>query len=354
MMIVDKFQFKQDKICCISDVHIGVHQNSQMWLDICEGWSEWLVKELKKSKIKDIVISGDLFHYRDEVAVNTMHYMTDFLNKFTDFNIIILVGNHDAYYKDRSDVNSLHILTGWKNIAVVEKSPYLLEHGDKKIAFIPWGTEVSDIPECDIMFGHFEIENFNLNQHMVCKTGIKAKDLLSKSSLVMTGHFHTRDEREYKSGKIIYLGNPYQMDFGDCNQSKGYYILDITNKKTTFHENKFSPTHEKISLSYLVEHGDIDKTIIDRIKNNIVRFVVDKNIAPDEIEQLLRLLSSYKPIVLTTDYNINFDRFGLNEQDADLSGVSIESAIEEFVNLLDIESKQHIIDYTIDLYKKCK
>ena len=204
------------------------------------------------------------------------------------------------------------------------------------------------------MFGHFEIESFNLNQHMVCKAGIRANDLLDKSNLIITGHFHTRDERDYKNGKIIYLGNPYQMDFGDCNQTKGYYILDITNKSTKFYKNEVSPTHEKITLSGLVDHGDIDDIIINRIKNNIVRFVVDKNIAPDEIEQLLRLLSSYKPIILTTDYNINFDRFGLDEHEADLSGISIESAIEEFVNLLDIESKQPIIDYTVNLYRKCK
>lgn len=353
-MIIKDFQFKQDKICCISDIHIGVHQNSQMWLDICDEWAQWLTNDLKAKNIQDIVISGDLFHYRDEVAVNTMHYITDFLNYFKEFNIIVLVGNHDAFYKDRSDVNSLHILTGWKNIAIVESQCHKLQHGDTTIGFVPWGIEPDDIPECDIMFGHFEIESFNLNQHMVCKSGIKSKDLLDKSQLILTGHFHTRDEREYKKGKIIYLGNPYQMDFGDCNQIKGYYILDITDKKTTFYENTTSPLHQKITLSDLVHHGDIDQDIIDRIKNNIVRFVVDKNIAPDEIEQLLRLLSSYKPLTLTTDYNINFDRFGLEEHEADLSGISIESAIEEFVNLLDIESKQQIIDYTIGLYKKCK
>ena len=56
IMIVNDFQFKSDRVCCISDIHIGVHQNSQMWLDICSDWGDWLIKELKKKKIKDIVI----------------------------------------------------------------------------------------------------------------------------------------------------------------------------------------------------------------------------------------------------------------------------------------------------------
>jgi len=353
-MIVNDFQFKSDRVCCISDIHIGVHQNSQMWLDICSDWGDWLIKELKKKKIKDIVIAGDLFHYRDEIAVNTIHHVSDFLKKFDKFNIIMLVGNHDAFYKDRSDVNSMSILSGWKNIAVVQNKVHTVNHGSLKICFAPWGVTAKDIPPCDILFGHFEIETFNLNQYMVCRSGIKSSELLNKTNLVMTGHFHTREERTYSKGNIVYMGNPFQMDFGDTNLVKGYYTLDLSTKEYNFTQNNISPTHEKIKLSGLVEHGDIDTVIKNKIRNNIVRFVVDRNIAPDEIEQLLRLLSSFKPLTLTTDYNINFDKFGLDEQDADISGVSIESAIDEFVNLLDVDNKQKVIDYTTDLYKKCK
>ena len=355
-MIVNNFQFKQDKVCCISDIHIGVHQNSQMWLDISDQWCEWLVETLNENGIKDLVICGDLFHYRDEIAVNTMHYVSDFLIKLAEFNIIMLVGNHDAFYKDRSDVNSMSILQGWPNIAVVQDKYHLMQHGKVNLCFVPWGVSEETLPQCDIMFGHFEIENFYLNSSFICRHGVQSKLLLEKSDLVISGHFHTREERQYKNGSIVYLGNPYQMDFGDTKQIKGVYIVDISKKQYEFIPNDISPTHEKISLSGLVEHGDIDEHIIKQIKNNIVRFVVDRNIAPDEIEQLLRLLSSYKPLLITTDYNINFDKFGLeeNENEADLSGVSISSAIEEFVNLLDVENKKKIIQYTTDLYNRCK
>lgn len=353
-MILDNFQFKQDKVCCISDIHIGVHQNSQMWLDICSKWADWLVDELLKNDIKDIIICGDLFHYRDEIAVNTINHVTNFLQKLSNFNIIMLVGNHDAYYKDRSDVNSLSILAGWPNIAIVQHEYHLMSHGGTDLCFVPWGVSDDKIPENNITFGHFEIESFNMQTNFTCKHGIKSKNLLKKSDLIISGHFHTREERKYKTGNIIYLGNPYQMDFGDAKQTKGIYIVDLTTKNYNFIPNNISPTHEKISLSDLVEHGDIDGEIISRVRNNIVRFVVDRNIAPDEIEQLLRLLSSYKPITLTTDYNINFDRFGLDESDADLSGISIANAIEEFVNLLDVDNKKNVIQYTTELYNKCK
>ena len=354
-MMNNNFYFKSHKVCCISDVHIGVHQNSQMWLDICTEWADWLIEQLEAQDVKDIVMCGDLFHYRDEIAVNTIHYVTNLLNKFKKFNIIMLVGNHDAYYKDRSDINSLSILSGWENIHIVDNDIFEHEQYGTTMSFVPWGIPANEIPNTDITFGHFEIQNFKLNHTKICTHGLQPTQLLEKSKLVITGHFHTREERDYKQGKIIYLGNPYQMDFGDTGSQKGYYILNLKNSSYTFKPNNISPTHQKLYLSKLVEHGDVDETIKNTIKNNIVRFIVDRNIAPDEIDKLLKLFNSFKPLVITTDYTINFDKFGMEDSnDTDLSGVSIESAIKEFVNLLDVENKDTIIDYTTNLYKQCK
>ena len=72
--------FKQPKICCISDIHLGVHQNNSSWHKILLDWANWLNKELEKRKIKDIMICGDLFHYRDEIAVNSLHVANEFFD----------------------------------------------------------------------------------------------------------------------------------------------------------------------------------------------------------------------------------------------------------------------------------
>ena len=40
--------------------------------------------------------------------------------------------------------------------------------------------------------------------------------------------------------------------------------------------------------------------------------------------------------------------------DYDLSGVDINHAIEEFINLLDIENKRDVVNYTQSLYEKVK
>tara|TARA_R110002074_G_scaffold392046_1_gene577252 strand:+ start:495 stop:1538 length:1044 start_codon:yes stop_codon:yes gene_type:complete len=341
------------KICCISDIHVGVHQNSNQWHTIALDWAAWLRDDLESKGVKDIVISGDFFHYRDEIAVNTIHFATEVLNLWKDFNIIMLVGNHDAYYKDRSDVNSLSILAGWDNIRIISE---IETHKilDKQVTFCPWGCNVPDIPKSDIIFGHFEIQNFKQNSFKICSTGIKSGDILDKSSLIISGHFHLRDERIYDNGRILYLGNPFQMDFGDIDSTKGYYILDINTLQYDFTENVLSPQHKKIYLSELVTAGKITKRTKDQFNNNFIRFIVDKNVSPDEIDLILQKLYTLNPLSINVDYAANFNKYKLDESIIhDFSGIDIETAINEFVNIIDMENKKEVIDYTIDLYRKC-
>jgi DNA repair exonuclease SbcCD nuclease subunit len=341
------------KVCCVSDIHVGVHQNSAMWHDISIEWARWLRDELKEKGVQDIIIPGDLFHYRDEIAVNTIHVVTEILRIWKQFNIVLLVGNHDAFYKDKSDINSLSILSGWDNITVVE-TPTLYEYKTRKIMICPWGTTVKQIDPCDIIFGHFEIQSFKFNQHKVCEEGIKSDTLLKRAPLVITGHFHLREERKYKNGTILYVGNPYQMDFGDVYSSKGYYILDMMTGEYDFHENNISPTHQKIKLSQIVQHESLSAEVIQIFNNNIVKLIVDLPVAPDDMDVLLKKFIQLNAMSITVDYDINFNKFGLEDSDDhDLSGVDIPVAIEEFVNLLeDVPNKQQIIEYTVDLYKR--
>ena len=340
------------KVCCVSDIHVGIHQNSNQWHEITLKWASWLAKQLKKKNISDIIISGDFFHYRDEIAVNTIHFATTVLNIWKDFNIIMLVGNHDAYYKDRSDVNSLTVLDGWNNITIIS-SPTTVTLFNRKTTFCPWGTVPSQIPESDVIFGHFEIQSFRQNSFNICSDGIRTSDLLNKSKLIISGHFHLRDERHYEDGDIVYLGNPFQMDFGDTESVKGYYILDFENLDYEFTENKISPKHKKIYLSKLVEAGTITSETKKDLKGNFVKFIVDKNISPDEVDIVLQKFVAHTPAAINVDYAVNYNKYKLDEGTIhDFSGIDVETAIKEFVHLMDIDNKQEVIDYTIGLYHK--
>lgn len=340
------------RVCLVSDIHIGVHQNTAVWHKIALKWAKWLSKELKKKEIKDIIICGDLFHYRDEVAVNTIHIATQVLDVWRDFNIIILVGNHDAYYKDRSDINSLSILSGWPNINVISTVQDTTV-ANKHLVFCPWGTSLEDISSGDIIFGHFEIESFKLNHFKVCDDGFKSSELLDKTRLVVSGHFHHREEREYSNGTILYLGNPFQIDFGDVDCTKGYYILDIPKAEYTFTENKQSPKHHKIKLSELLKSGKISKKVQSLIKGNFIKFFIDQKVTSDDIDELLKTLTSLKPLSLNVDYTTNLS-YTIDDSEYDFSSVDVSTAIEEFISMMELDNSSEVIKYTLDLYERCK
>ncbi len=340
-------------VCCISDVHLGVHQNSEVWHNVALKWARWLKEELNKKNVRDIIISGDFFHYRDEIAVNTLDFVNELLEAWNEFNIIMLVGNHDAYYKDKSDVNSLAILNGRSNITVIEDVTTATLFG-KSVTFCPWGVKLDEIPKCDIIFGHFEISSFKQNVSTICSSGFNANDLLNKSPLIISGHFHLRDDRRYDNGRVLYLGNPYQMDFGDVDNIKGYYVLDINDLSYTFNQNTVSPEHKKISLSELVKEGDITDKVKKDFNNNFVKFSIDRHISPDEIDIVLNKLMSLRPVNITVDYLINFNKYNIDEETIkDFSGVDVTTAIEEFVGMLEIQNKSEVTKQTIELYKRC-
>jgi len=343
---------KSKKIGVFSDIHIGLGQDSSTWHDIVLNFAKWVSKTYNKAGINDIIIPGDIFHNRSEISVNTLATANEFFDILKDFRIFISAGNHDCYYKDRSDVNSISLFGGWKNIVVVDKAPLLIQAGEKTISLIPWGTEIDDIPKADICFGHFEIQTFYMNSFKVCDHGIESSNLLKKSSFIISGHFHSKDERSYKNGKIVYVGSPYQQNFGDVDQVRGVYILDIESEKLEFIENKISPKHIKVYLSHLRNKKQDADFLKENVPNNMVSFIVDEEITNDKITLLTAKLQNLAPKFFRIDYkSINTDLIE-NSSKVDYNLIDIEKNIEDFVNSIDVQHKEDVIEYLTNTYKE--
>lgn len=338
------------RVAIFSDIHIGVHQNSKQWHDITWEWANWFISDLKNKNIKDIIFCGDYFHTRDEVSVDTLHFGSKLLKLFKDFNIIMLVGNHDCFLKDSSEVNSINHFSEWKNIQVIDKPETKCLFG-KNVNFIPWGVKLDDIPKADITFGHFEINLFKMNTFALCDDGFVAEELLRKSPLIISGHFHLKDYREYSSGKVLYVGNPFQMDFNDAGTVKGYYILDIKTQELEFTENLISPKHENITLSTLIS----EKTLNDKVKgwfnNNFVKLKIDRRVSPEDLEFLITVYNNLNPTILNVEHQSNFSEYDLEEEKRDFSGIDVQQAIIEFIDMLDTNNKKDLIKYTLELYQ---
>ena len=340
------------EIGIFSDLHYGVHRNSETWHKIALNHAKWAAEQFKARSIKDIIIPGDIFHDRNDIAVNTLHNVTDIFDCLRDFNIIITVGNHDAFYKDKSDINSVSILRGWSNITVVDKLVVLETHG-RKIALCPWGQNIEEVPACDLIVGHFEINSFKMNSFKVCTNGLKASDLTSRAKLTITGHFHHREERKYNEGTILYVGCPYQQDWGDYGTTKGLYTLDLDTLKYEFVENNISPRYNKVRYSELASGTYTPESLRGFISGNIVKFFIDKPLEPDTVDTIIRKLVSIKPVEFTIEYDYSQSSM-INSEEANTKdfNISVDNSISEFIDLLDIKYKDKVKSYVTDLYHK--
>lgn len=342
---------KQNKILFFSDLHLGVHHNSPIWHNIALNLAQWIRQVMLDYKLDTIIFAGDVFHDRHEIGVNTLHVAKKFFDQLSEFKIHIIPGNHDAFLSSTAEINSVEILQN-SNVAVYCK-PTTINFSGRKITFCPWKTNVNDIQEIsDILVGHFELLNFKLNSHKICDHGEDSTELLEKSQAVITGHFHFRDHRVYDNKYVLYLGSPYEMDFGDRSQQKGVSIVDLNTLDVHFVENTITPKHYRLKISELVQKKYTNLPEI--IKSNIISLYVDTKIDTLTLDLVIGKLAQYEPLQFRTEFNI-LDTAQVDTKEIKKLSIDIETAFHEFIEHVDTRAtKKEVLDKCLELYKLCQ
>lgn len=339
---------KQNKVLFFSDLHLGVHQNSQTWHKVALELGDWIVEVMEDNNLDTIFFAGDVFHDRHEIGVNTLHIAKKFFSKLSKYNVHIIPGNHDAFLSSTVEINSVEILEN--NNVFVYSTPTTILVDDKKVTFCPWKTEIQSLDKVDMLVGHFEITNFKMNSTKICDHGNNSADLLEKANAVVTGHFHFRECRTYDDNKfVLYLGSPYEMDFGDREQHKGLTIIDFDTFKMDFVVNAINPKHFRIKISDILEHKY--KNLPDIVKNNIVSLYVDTKIDTLTLDLLITKLTQYGPLQFRTEFNI-LDTAQIDTKEVKKLSIDIETAFNEFVEHIETRAtKKEVLDKCLELYK---
>jgi DNA repair exonuclease SbcCD nuclease subunit len=339
---------KNKKIALFTDIHLGEHGDSPKWHKISLDFCSWVCEELKEKEIKDIIITGDIFHDRNEINLSTIDVAYNFFNILKDFNVIITTGNHDCYYKNNSEINSLSIFKHSKHIKVIDDYEFYEDFCGKKVSFVPWGYDISKLKKSDYIFGHFEINGFRLNNAKICENGEKTENILLKGKKIFSGHFHHNDERNFgNKGEIVYIGSPFQFNFGDIGSKRGYYILDFENDTREFFENTISPVHVKIRTSEIPENNKVDKSLIH---NNIVRLIVDNELKDSRYNKISSVIESCNPFIF--DIKNEYEDSVEIKDDFVVEDFNIFDSIDEYIDIIDIKHKLETKKYMEEKYLK--
>lgn len=261
------------KIALIADVHLGVKKSDRTFQDSqLRFFKEQLIHELKEKEIDTIAVLGDVFDTRQTVNTNTMNVAYElFSSTLKDFNVHVIVGNHDLYYTTTTEVNSLKWLGLASNVHLYEK-PTKVEFGSKTVLMLPWVTDYDEFERENVrseyLFAHLDIVGMRMDKYNFSTGGSTIKGLFDRFEHIYTGHYHTPSTKWQGEKNITYVGSPYQITRIDSGDSRGYLILDLDNNSTEFVENKKSIKFKQVHFPEPFTGGE------EFVKGNVVDVLV--------------------------------------------------------------------------------
>jgi DNA repair exonuclease SbcCD nuclease subunit len=195
-----------------------------------------------------------------------------------DIPLVFLMGNHDTNY----DIVSFETETAlvdsiYAGMITFVKEPTILEFGDWKSYFLPYGFEPpKENYGCDICFAHHGIKGAETGVGVIQRGG-EEHDLLEFSifKFIFSGHYHKPQtlSKSYDSS-FIYVGSTNRWDMGERLDDKRF--LELT--KVEESDNSLSlniksiPLNDRKFIRFVVNEGE-SYEIVEDIKDCAVSVI---------------------------------------------------------------------------------
>jgi len=266
------------KIVLLADTHLGARNDNPHYSRyFYKFYDEVFFPYLEQNNIKDIIHLGDVLDRRKFVNFKTL---SDFNNKFVKrlepYNVDIIVGNHDTYYKNTNEINAPTELLSENPIFKIYDKPEVVYKHDLRFLYLPWitpqniddTTMMLEQEKADIVMGHLEIKGFEMHNGHTSDVGLDKK-VFRRFEKVLSGHFHKKSD----DGQIFYLGSQYEFMWNDYNCQKGFHILDTETRELERIVNPYT-IHEKIY--YDDEQNDYKNFDYEKYRDKYIKLIVEK------------------------------------------------------------------------------
>tara|TARA_Y100000004_G_scaffold193120_1_gene255044 strand:- start:3646 stop:4707 length:1062 start_codon:yes stop_codon:yes gene_type:complete len=267
------------KLAILNDTHCGIRNSSEIFLKNAEDfYSKVFFPYCQEHEIEQIVHLGDYYDHRKFVNFKALnHNRKHFLDQMRKFEMKmdIIPGNHDTYYKNTNDLNSLKELLGYyMNEVHIIMEPTVMEYGSLKMAMLPWinqenyESSMSFVRECkaDWLGGHLELNGFEMMRGVKNTHGMDSK-LFNKFELVLSGHYHVSSRRD----NIWYLGSQMEFFWSDAHDPKAFHVVDTETRQIEKVKNPHTLFHK---IVYNDDEIDYNNTELPNLENKFVKVVV--------------------------------------------------------------------------------
>ena len=258
---------------------------------------------LLENNITTVLHLGDLLDRRKFVNFYTLSQVRDrFMSFFEKNNITlrIILGNHDTFYRNTSEINSMTELFGHYKGVYIYTNPVIVDIDGLSVGLVPWLNESTadsaikfiEDASVSILMGHFEINGFQVISGVKHEHGLESS-LFDKFDAVYSGHFHIKQHDK----NITYLGTPYQITFSDAYDVKGFHIFDSEDQSMTF-----IPNEKK--MFYVISYDDKTEDPLKNLdasvyKNCFVKIIVLNKTKPYTYDRFVESIYSAAPASVT-------------------------------------------------------
>ena len=181
-------------------------------------------REAKQRQIP-VGFLGDFFdkvHSQGTLPVNILNELMRFFETEWTVPMVMIPGNHDYFDAEETEHGLTPFSYASEHIRVLD-SPMVIN----RQLWIPWRrspTTISKIlsehPDIDVIFGHFDIVGFKMSKTQVSTEGVTMTDF-PVGIPVYSGHYHTPQQH----GSIRYLGSPYQLTLSEAEDKKALVVI---------------------------------------------------------------------------------------------------------------------------------
>jgi DNA repair exonuclease SbcCD nuclease subunit len=282
------------RVLLFSDIHIFPHKRKNERLEDCLKVLKWVFKVAEEEEIQNILFGGDFFHDRQKIEIYTYQKTFEILQenlKDSNFNLFLLLGNHDIWFNDNTNVSSVFPLSALPGVKVISK-PERLKIENSYWDFIPFThNPLASLEELkkkegksEYALGHLAIDGALLHHNQYADVCVEHdgdmvpinSSLFNHYKHTFLGHYHAEQR---VSKKVEYIGSPLQLSFGEAFQKKHIIIFDCAENEKTYIENEFSPKHLVIDAkdceNYQLEGNFVQIKVEDISGTDLISFKKD-------------------------------------------------------------------------------
>ena len=280
------------RIALINDTHYGARKGSKLFHDYFElFYKNVFFPTLEQYGITTVIHMGDAFDSRKSIDYQSLEWAKRVVfEPLKTYEVHMIVGNHDSYYKNTNNTNSPQLLLkDYPNIKTYS-SPTEIKVGNLDVLLLPWicmeneeqSLKMINKTKAKVAMGHLELQGFRANRQTVMEHGLEA-NLFKNFSKVFSGHYHTRSD----NGTVFYTGNPYEIYWMDVNDTRGFTIFDTETLEHTSINNPYK-------MFYNIYYNDTNYQTFDtsEYQNKIVKVIVRKKTDTKKFEKFIDKLYS--------------------------------------------------------------